>query len=213
MSNQTTRQGVRLRMPLHLAIPLGIVVVIALSILVMAKILLDVPEGVAAAIAAVTALNIVGAFAFVATREAIDRKRIIEVFAIALYPIVIGAIIAYVGFGSTTETKGGGAASGPTNTLTDITISAANVAFNTDTITAAAGKKITVHFDNKDSVTHNIAFFDDKSAKQKIYVGSDVPASATADYSFKAPTKPGNYFFRCDIHPTSMTGTFVVKKG
>jgi plastocyanin len=212
VSNQTTRQGVRLRMPLHLAIPLGIVVVIGLSILVLAKILLDVPEGVAAAIAAVTALNIVGAFAFVATRQSIDRKRIIEVFGISLYPIVIGAVIAYVGFGSTTEAKGGGA-SGPTNTLTDITISAANVAFNTDTITAAAGKQITVHFDNKDSVAHNIAFFDDKSAKKKIYVGSDVQGGATADYSFKTPTKPGSYFFRCDIHPTSMTGTFVVKKG
>jgi plastocyanin len=201
----------RLRLPLHVAIPLGIVAVIGLSILVVAKILLDVPEGVAAAIAAVTALNIVGAFAYVATREVAGR-RVFELFAIALYPIVIGAIIAYVGFGTTSVAKGAGSAA-PQNTLTDITVTAANVAFDTKTITAAAGKTITVHFDNKDSVTHNIAFYDDKSAKKKIYVGSDVQAAATSDYSFKSPPKPGSYFFRCDIHPTSMFGTFVVKKG
>ena len=29
--------------------------------------------------------------------------------------------------------------------------------------------------------------------------------------NFKAPSSPGNYFFRCDAHPDQMTGTFVVK--
>ena len=213
MTSESRDVDVRVRVPLHIAIPLGIVLFIGLTILAIAKILLDVPEGIAAAIAAVTAANIVGAFAFIATRKTIDRRRIFELFGIALYPIVIGAVIAFVGFGSTTEAKGGSASSAPQNTLTDITVSAANVAFNTKTITAAAGKQVTVHFDNKDSVAHNIAFFTDKSAKQKIYVGSNVEGGATADYSFKTPPKPGNYFFRCDIHPTSMFGTFVVKKG
>jgi len=30
------------------------------------------------------------------------------------------------------------------------------------------------------------------------------------EYGFVAPTAPGNYFFRCDVHPDQMTGTFVV---
>jgi plastocyanin len=30
-------------------------------------------------------------------------------------------------------------------------------------------------------------------------------------YEFDAPEEPGAYFFRCDVHPTAMTGTFRVE--
>lgn len=207
---------IRIRLPLPIVVPVAIVAAIALGVIVISRILLDVPEGIAAVIAAVTALNFLGAFGYIATRDNVSAGRVLEVFAIALYPLVIGAVIAFVGFGTATTGKAaaGGGASQPHNTLTDITVSAQNVAFDTKTITAAAGKKITVHFDNKDSssVDHNIAFYSDKSAKQTIYKGKVIPGGSTADYSFKTPTKPGSYFFRCDVHPTSMFGTFVVKK-
>jgi N-methylhydantoinase B len=29
-------------------------------------------------------------------------------------------------------------------------------------------------------------------------------------YRFTAPSVPGTYFFRCDFHPVTMSGTFVV---
>jgi plastocyanin len=33
---------------------------------------------------------------------------------------------------------------------------------------------------------------------------------STTTYTFEAPD-PGEYFFRCDVHPVDMTGTFVVR--
>ena len=36
---------------------------------------------------------------------------------------------------------------------------------------------------------------------------------ATATFTFTAPSKPGSYFFHCDVHPTQMTGTVTVVPG
>jgi plastocyanin len=37
-----------------------------------------------------------------------------------------------------------------------------------------------------------------------------VTGPKTITYTFTVPSQPGNYFFRCDIHPEVMTDTFVV---
>ncbi len=75
-----------------------------------------------------------------------------------------------------------------------------------------AGANVTVHFDNKDSgIPHNFAVYTDSSAANKIFVGNIITGPATMDYKFQAPTTPGTYFFRCDVHPTQMTGKFVVQ--
>ena len=44
----------------------------------------------------------------------------------------------------------------------------------------------------------------------RIFVGDYITGLKTITYTFTVPSKPGNYFFRCDIHPELMTGTFVV---
>ncbi|HUI39923.1 MAG TPA: cupredoxin domain-containing protein [Methanothrix sp.] len=92
-----------------------------------------------------------------------------------------------------------------------LNIYAENIAFNTSTITAPAGADVTVNFDNRDSgVPHNIAFYETKAADKPIYVGEIITGPTTTTYNFKAPEKPGTYFFRCDIHPLTMYGDFVV---
>jgi plastocyanin len=50
-----------------------------------------------------------------------------------------------------------------------------------------------------------------KEAKKEIFVGKVISGPKKIVYEFDAPAKPGKYFFRCDIHPKSMVGTFVVK--
>jgi len=94
-----------------------------------------------------------------------------------------------------------------------IALTAQNIAFDKSTITVPAGASVTINFNNKDSgVAHNFSLFNDASAAPPaLFQGQVITGPATTTYTFKAPTKPGTYFFRCDIHPTIMTGSFVVQ--
>ncbi len=147
---------------------------------------------------------------------AVDAVRPPSVGPLLLYVLVpVAAILIFIfgfshgGGGPAPKAAGGGA---PANTLTHVTVTAKNVAFDTKKITVAADKQVTIHFVNQDpsSVQHNIAVYDSPKAAKTIYKGKVIPGGSDIDYTFKTP-KPGTYFFRCDIHPTSMTGTFVVK--
>jgi len=84
------------------------------------------------------------------------------------------------------------------------------MSFDKSTITVPAGASVTINFNNKDSISHNFALYTNSGAGTAIFVGQIISAT-TITYKFTAPTTPGNYFFRCDVHPTTMTGTFVVQ--
>jgi plastocyanin len=93
-----------------------------------------------------------------------------------------------------------------------ITVTAAGMAFDTSTITVSAGAHLTITFINNDSgIPHNIAFYTSPSATTVIYKGKTTTGVATITYTFDAPTTPGTYFFRCDVHPNTMTGEFIVQ--
>jgi plastocyanin len=91
-----------------------------------------------------------------------------------------------------------------------INLLAQNIAFNMKTITVPAGANVIMNFDNKDSVPHNFSLFTDSTAQTVLFQGQIISATTTI-YKFTAPTKPGTYFFRCDVHPSSMTGSFIVQ--
>ena len=102
----------------------------------------------------------------------------------------------------------GGTPGGPVN----VTIVARNIQFDKRTITASPGVSVTVTLDNQDAgVLHNTAFYTNRSATTRIAVGEIFAGVASRVLSFTAPSTPGNYFFRCDVHPDTMTGTFAVK--
>ncbi len=82
--------------------------------------------------------------------------------------------------------------------------------FDTDCLAAPAGEPFTIEFENADpDVPHNVAIYTDESAAQDLFVGETFPGVETVTYEVPA-LEPGIYFFRCDVHPTTMTGTFVV---
>ncbi|MFB3764732.1 MAG: PQQ-binding-like beta-propeller repeat protein [Methanotrichaceae archaeon] len=94
----------------------------------------------------------------------------------------------------------------------NITLIAKNMAFNTSTITVPAGARVTVHFSNQDQgVSHNFAVYNNPSATARIFSGEVIIGVSSTTYTFTAPSKPGTYFFRCDVHPNTMTGQFIVK--
>ena len=86
-------------------------------------------------------------------------------------------------------------------------LTAQNIAFDKSSITVQAGAQVTINFTNNDSgIPHNFSVYTDSSATQSIFTGKIITGPATTVYTFTAPTTPGNYFFRCDVHPTIMTG-------
>lgn len=106
------------------------------------------------------------------------------------------------------QTTTGGAA----GQATTIALTAQNVKFDKATISVPAGAKVTVNFNNQDSgVPHNFAVYTDASASKEVFKGQIVNGPGTATYTFTAPSTPGTYFFRCDVHPTTMTGQFIVQ--
>jgi plastocyanin len=87
-----------------------------------------------------------------------------------------------------------------------------NNAFDKSTITVPAGARVTVNFNNRDSgVPHNFAVYETEAAEKAIFVGQIITGLEKTEYTFDAPVVPGTYFFRCDIHPTQMTGQFIVE--
>jgi alcohol dehydrogenase (cytochrome c) len=91
-----------------------------------------------------------------------------------------------------------------------VNLSARNIAFDKSTITVPAGANVTMNFDNQESVPHNFALYDNSQAENVIFKGEVITGPKTIVYTFDAPEEPGTYFFRCDIHPTTMTGQFIV---
>jgi plastocyanin len=128
-------------------------------------------------------------------------------FIVSFLALYGGAILV-----DTEETAAvNGGEGGPGGGPAVVTIVAQNIKFDKGTITATAGLDVTVTLDNRDAgVLHNIAFYTNRSATSKIFGGAIITGPATETFTFPAPGA-GNYFFRCDVHPDTMTGTFIVQ--
>ena len=92
-----------------------------------------------------------------------------------------------------------------------IDLVAQGMAFDKGTLTVSAGASVTLNFNNKDSgIPHNFALYTNSSATTQIFVGQTITGPSTTTYTFAAPSTAGTYFFRCDVHPATMTGSFIV---
>jgi plastocyanin len=111
--------------------------------------------------------------------------------------------------------EGGGASCKPSGTQLAIEAppGALSAGFETRCLAAPAGEAFTVEFTNDDSVVHNWALFRDPSAQEQLGGGTaDEPVAGGQSETYKVDLlEPGRYFFRCDFHPTTMTGTFIVE--
>jgi plastocyanin len=77
-----------------------------------------------------------------------------------------------------------------------------------------AGKDFSVTLKNDDTgQLHTWALFTDSTATQRLGGAAGASEAITGPdektYQVKS-LQPGSYFYRCDVHPTVMTGTLVV---
>jgi plastocyanin len=94
--------------------------------------------------------------------------------------------------------------------MVQVTLTAEGMAFDSKEITVPAGSPVEMTFHNRDTgIPHNFALYTDASATTKVFAGEIVTGPKTVTYTFTAPSEKGRFFFRCDVHPTMMTGAFV----
>lgn len=94
---------------------------------------------------------------------------------------------------------------------TSLSITAKSIHFSSTCLAAPAGKPFTITFTNSDSgVPHNVAIYSSPAATKVLFRGQLITGPKTVTYH--VPALPaGTYYFRCDVHPTAMRGTFIVK--
>ena len=116
--------------------------------------------------------------------------------------------------GSATATRTSAAATSPGSAGNDETPPAAgsgnvvnvkteNFAFDPAQITVPAGEPVTFKLTNADSVSHTFTLYTDEAFKQPISGGSATVQEPEFTVSF---VEPGEYYFRCEIHPGQMQG-------
>jgi plastocyanin len=90
-----------------------------------------------------------------------------------------------------------------------ITISADNLEFSAPCMVANAGEAFTIHFENLESVPHDVAVYREEAKTNEIMRGEIITGpDAAADYPVEA-LDSGEYYFVCTVHP-AMNGTLFV---
>jgi plastocyanin len=90
-----------------------------------------------------------------------------------------------------------------------LSIAAQGLEFDKDCLAAPAGQPFSIEFDNQEAVLHNVSIYTEEGG-DALFTGETVTGPATVTYEPDPIEEPGDLFFQCDVHPTTMTGTFVV---
>jgi plastocyanin len=154
-----------------------------------------------------------GVPAVTAARAGRERSPMLSVMLLVVPLIAILILVANYG---DSETGGGGGGGGSEDGGggggADVTVTAADVQFDTDTIQLTAGEETAIEFVNEDQLVHNIAIYPDDAAADNqsdaLFDGDDITGT-TVTYQVPA-LEAGEYVFQCDTHP-DMNGTVVVE--
>jgi plastocyanin len=198
------RARTRDRLLLPIALPIGILLVLALVLFGFSRILLSLDHTPATATALVVALAIVVVSAVAAGRSVIRASSLAAMTGVIAGIAMLAGGVALIAVSPASE--GGGASGGGAPALT---VTASGLRFDTSTINLVADQGTTIRLDNKDAgVQHNIAIYEDDSLQKLLFKGDLVTGPDSVDY--RVPGLPaGTYYFHCDVHPT-MNGKVVV---
>jgi plastocyanin len=210
MSEQKNRESLLL----PILIPFGCLAVIALALFGFSRVLLSVSHHAATAVALAAAVAIMGIATFVATRKKVSSGALagLSIGVVGSCMLIGGVAIVAIG----PEHPSVNALPPQVLALTAPTGAAAS-GFKPTTLSAAPGAPIQIVLDNQEAgVQHNVAVYvsDPTKDSSAALLGSKPPVTGPAHLTVDVkPLQPGTYFFRCDVHPSTMHGELTVATG
>ncbi len=119
--------------------------------------------------------------------------------------------------GSGQTPAAGRTATGPAPAAATLNVSQGDTFFDPNELVASPGQEVTFNITNAGQAVHNLRIAgpdgeyetEDDAVVAPIGEGG-LPPGDTASLQWTAPGQPGVIKFRCDFHPTAMTGTIAV---
>jgi len=188
-----------------IVIPIGALIVIGVVLFLFSRVLLHVTPLAATITALIVAASILGVATIAASRPQVTGASLLT---------MVGGVIGIAMF-----TGGLALVLGqPAEELQPVVIQlaapvgAATKGFQPNQLAAPAAYPFTIAFANDDTgIQHNVVVTQEKTTDPSgaIATGSPVTGVATADVPVSGLAQ-GSYYFFCEFHPTTMTGTLTV---
>lgn len=119
--------------------------------------------------------------------------------------VVLGGFVGAACGGDDTSGTNAPLEGDTTPDVQEVSLVAENIAFDAETITVTAGREVTITFENRDSIAHNLRIV----GPDGDFATEVASGPVTQELTFTID-EPGRYEFRCDVHPAQMTGTLIV---
>ena len=203
------RDRTRDRVFLPIAMPIGILIVLAFALYGFSRILLSLPANAATAIALVVAISILIVCGIAANRSVVRSAVLASVLGAVVGVAMLAGGVALIATAGTGEEGGDHGGPPPGG---GVTVIAQDLAFDTTEIHLVAGHETALTFDNRDpGQQHNIAIFpSEDELSDVLFRGDIITGPDTITYTIPA-LEPGTYYFHCDVHP-QMSGAVVVEE-
>jgi plastocyanin len=196
---------------LPIVIPLGALAVIGAVLYGFSRILLGISHTAATVTACVVAVTIMVAAAVVAGQRRVGPSAIGSMLGVVTGVALMTGSLAFLIVGPQQEEVQPAVvtlAAGP---------KASSEGFEQTSLAVPAAVPIDLEFDNQETgVQHNVVIFQDDPAKnpdqQPLFRGPVISGPSKTTYKV-SPLPEGSYFFHCEVHPTTMTGTITATAG
>lgn len=101
-------------------------------------------------------------------------------------------------------------APGSTLAAGEVRVVGRDLRFDVNTLSIPAGTPFAIVFDNRDeAVPHNLALYRSGPPAADRVAMSPIAPGPTTQRLEVGSLAAGRYFYQCDVHPTTMTGTLV----
>ena len=183
------------RFVVPIGLPGTIFLLAGAGVVALSRLFLAVSAEAAPIIGIVTAFALLGAFWMIATKN-IGRSAVTTLATVGVGLLLASGVAgALKGEREFHHGEGEG----------EFAIAAEGIEFDKDQLDFPAATKVTLVFENREAIPHNVALYEAKGG-EAIFQGPVLNTEGTAEYEFETP-EAGSYYFQCDVHPDQMNGT------